>query len=194
MRKDSSGREFACRVRRAIAISLRGVAILCGLAGASHAEVLSVGASGFEVREQLPVAASPATVYQAAITPSRWWDAEHSYSGSAANLTLDARAGGCWCETLPGGGSVQHLVVVNVMPGKLLRLRGALGPLQGMGVDGALSIRIESTPSGAQVTLTYVAGGYSAQGFDELSKGVDQVLGQQLERLKRAIETGRPTA
>ncbi|HLW24096.1 MAG TPA: SRPBCC family protein [Steroidobacteraceae bacterium] len=165
--------------------------LLSALARPSEAEVVGVSASGFEVREQASIAASPATVYQAAITPSAWWDAAHSYSGS---LTLDARAGGCWCETLPGGGSVQHMVVVNAMPGKLLRLRGALGPLQGMGVEGALSIRIESGASGAQVSLTYAVGGYSARGFEELSKGVDQVLALQLERLKRLIETGRPTA
>src|SRR5579871_4919363 len=176
------GRSAEHRSRRAPAIGMAAWVLLSALARPSEAEVVGVSASGFEVREQASIAASPATVYQAAITPSAWWDAAHSYSGS---LTLDARAGG-W--------SVQHMVVVNAMPGKLLRLRGALGPLQGMGVEGALSIRIESGASGAQVSLTYAVGGYSARGFEELSKGVDQVLALQLERLKRLIETGRPTA
>lgn len=160
----------------------------------------SVAANGFEVREEADVAASPAHVYRALILPSRWWDPAHSYSGKAANLTLEPRAGGCWCERLTDGGSVQHLVVVNATSGKLLRLRGALGPLQGMGVDGALSIKIESSPAagnpaaGSHVTLTYAVGGYASQGFEQIAKTVDEVLSRQLTRLKRLIETGRPTA
>ena len=50
------------------------------------AEVTSVASSGFEVREQVHVAAAPAAVYAALITPSRWWDSEHTLSGKAANL------------------------------------------------------------------------------------------------------------
>ena len=70
------------------------------------------------------------------------------FSKSAANLTLDAKAGGCWCETLPDGGSVEHLVVVFADPGKTLVMRGALGPLQGLGVEGALSIVLKPAGDG----------------------------------------------
>jgi uncharacterized protein YndB with AHSA1/START domain len=156
------------------------------------AEVTAVGSEGFEVREQVHVAAPPAAVYAALITPARWWDPQHTYSGNAASLTLDAKAGGCWCERLADGGSVLHLVVVYAAPGKGLRLRGALGPLQAMGVEGAMSFSLKGGNGGTDLTVTYAVGGYSREGFDKLSKAVDDVLVEQSARLQRLIETGAP--
>ena len=66
----------------------------------------------------------------------------HTVSKDAANLSLELRAGGCFCERLKDGGSVQHLQVAYTAPWAGLRLRGALGPLQMEGVDGALAWRI----------------------------------------------------
>jgi uncharacterized protein YndB with AHSA1/START domain len=154
------------------------------------AEVAGVGASGFEVREKVHIGAAPDAVYAAVITPKRWWDPKHTYSGDAGRLTLDPKAGGCWCETLPGGGAVEHLTVVYLEPGKAIRLRGALGPLQAMGVAGALTISLTPVEGGTDLTLTYAVGGYVKDGFDDLSKGVDGVLGLQVTRLKKLIETG----
>jgi len=165
--------------------------LMCGHAAA---EVKSVGNSGFEVREQAHVAAAPAAVYAALIAPERWWDSEHSYSGSAANITLDAKAGGCWCEALPDGGSALHLTVVYAAPGKALRLRGALGPLQAMGVEGSMTITVKGDSGGTVLTLDYAVGGYSKDGFETLSKAVDGVLGQQVARLQRLVETGAAAA
>jgi hypothetical protein len=152
------------------------------------AEVISAGQSGFEIRETAHVAAAPDKAYAALLQLSRWWSSEHTYSGSAANLTLDARAGGCWCETLIDRGSVEHMHVVYVAPGKVLRLRGALGPLQGLGVEGAMTLSIKAGASGTDITMSYAAGGYVKDGFDGLSKGVDHVLGEQLERLRKLID------
>jgi len=70
----------------------------------ASAEVVAVGGNGFEVRETVRTAA-PDKVYGALLNPAHWWNSEHTFSGSAANLALDARAGGCWCETLPDGGA-----------------------------------------------------------------------------------------
>ncbi len=128
-------------LRRIVQTALRGAAFSFALAHSSTAvgAVADVGATGFTVHETVEIAAPPDKVYAALATPAQWWSSTHTFSGSAANLTLDARAGGCWCETLPNGGSVQHLIVVFAAPGKTLRLRGALGPFQGMGVDGALT-------------------------------------------------------
>lgn len=155
-----------------------------------YAAVEDEAANGFTVSETADIEASPDRVYQAVLAPARWWSSEHTYSHDAANLALDARAGGCWCETLPGGGSVQHLVVVNVIPDKLLRLRGALGPLQGMAVDGAMTYSLHAVNDRTQLTLTYAVAGYSKQGFAELAKAVDSVLDEQTVRLARFIETG----
>lgn len=154
------------------------------------AAVDDAASNGFTVSETADIAAAPDRVYDALLAPARWWSSEHTYSHSSANLTLDARAGGCWCETLPGGGSVQHMVVVNVIPGKLLRLRGALGPLQGMAVEGAMTFSLQPTANKTRLTLSYTVGGYAKQGFGELAKAVDSVLGEQTARLARYIETG----
>jgi Polyketide cyclase / dehydrase and lipid transport len=152
------------------------------------AEVISAGQNGFEIRETVHVTAAPDKAYAALLQPARWWSSEHTFSGSAANLKLEARAGGCWCEALPDGGSVEHMRVVYVAPGKVLRLRGALGPLQGLGVEGAMTWSVKAGASGADITIGYAAGGYVKDGFDGLSKGVDHVLGEQLERLRKLID------
>jgi uncharacterized protein YndB with AHSA1/START domain len=135
-----------------IAGSVLAIALL---AAPAHGSVDDVGATGFAVTETAQIGAPPDRVYEAMIEPSRWWSPDHTYSHDAANLTLDAKAGGCWCETLPGGGSVQHLVVVNAMPGRVLRLRGALGPLQSMAVDGALTLSVRAANKGTLLTMTY---------------------------------------
>ncbi len=137
-----------------------GLAFFLACAGGTRAAVVSSAANGFEVREEAYVAAKADAVYAVIVAPSRWWDSAHTFSGSAANLTLDAHAGGCWCETLAGGGTVQHLSVVLAIPGKMLRLRGALGPLQGLGADGAMTWRISPLQDGSDVELTYAVGGF----------------------------------
>jgi uncharacterized protein YndB with AHSA1/START domain len=159
--------------------------------GRAAADVLSVAANGFEVRETVHTAAPPDQVYAALLQPARWWSSDHTFSRRAANLILDARAGGCWCETLPNGGSVEHLKVVYVAPGKALRLRGALGPLQALAVDGAMTWSVQSVAGGTDISLTYAVGGYVKDGFDDLSKGVDHVFGEQLLRLKKLVD-GEP--
>lgn len=158
----------------------------------SAAEVASVAAQGFEVRELVHVAAAPSAVYAALITPSRWWDSKHTFSGDASRLTLEAKAGGCWCETLADGGSVQHMTVVYAAPAKALRFRGGLGPLQAIGVEGSLTVTLTAAAGGTDMKFAYSVGGYSKDGFDDLSKGVDGVLGLQAARLKKLIETGNP--
>lgn len=172
---------------RAAALAL-AAAVACGTGGRAMAEVVSAAGNGFEVRETAHIAAAADKVYAALLIPANWWSSDHTFSHSAANLALDARAGGCWCETLPGGGSVEHLRVVYVAPGKVLRLRGALGPMQAMAVEGSMTWILKSAADGTDLSMSYGVGGYNKDGFDELSKVVDRVLGEQVERLKRLVE------
>jgi hypothetical protein len=169
-----------------------GVVTLLLTGGQAAAEVIDLAANGFEVRESVHVAASPDKAFAVLLQPSRWWASDHTFSGSAANLKLDARAGGCWCEILPDGGSVEHLRVVYVAPGKTLRLRGALGPFQGLAVDGAMTWSVKSNGSGSDISVTYVVGGFAKDGFDGLSKAADHVIGEQIERLKKTIDGTGP--
>jgi hypothetical protein len=87
------------------------------------------------------------------------------------------------------------MTVVYAAPGKMLRLRGALGPLQSMGAEGAMTWTLTQTlDGGTAVTLDYAVGGYSPQGFDRWSKAVDGVLAEQLMRLQTYVQTGHPDA
>ena len=102
------------------------------------------------------------------------------------------REGGCFCESLPNGGSVRHLEVVYADPGNALRLIGGLGPLQATATTGAMTWQLAKVDGGTKITLTYTVGGYVPQGLDSWAQAVDGVVGEQLERLARFIETGDP--
>jgi uncharacterized protein YndB with AHSA1/START domain len=154
----------------------------------SLASVSDVGSSGFTLKIETHIAAAPDKVYAALIEPARWWSSDHTYSGDAKNLHLAAKAGGCWCETLANGGSVEHLRVVYVDPGKTLRLRGALGPFQGLGVAGALTWKLKPAADGTDLSVTYALGGYNKDGFAQLSQAGDEVLTAQVGRLKKWLE------
>jgi uncharacterized protein YndB with AHSA1/START domain len=161
------------------------------MAAPAAAEVLDRAATGFTVRVVATVAAPPPAVF-AALTRDvgLWWDKAHTYSGDAGNLSIDARPGGCFCERLADGGGVEHGVVVNLQPPRLLRMRGALGPLQGLGVAGSLTWQIEAAGTGSTLTFTQVAGGYAAGGLDALADAVDMVLARQVALLKAHVERG----
>jgi len=167
-------------------------ALLLTVCAAAAANVVDVASNGFTVQVTAHFAAPADMVFAALIKPARWWGPDHTFSHDAANLTLDAKAGGCWCEKLPRGGSAVHLTVVYVDPGKVLRLRGALGPFQGFGDEGALTWALKAAGDGTDLSVTYALGGYYKDGFGELSKAADGVLTEQVARLQRAIETGSP--
>ena len=174
----------------AAAMSLNGLSARAESSRPSHVSDLT--STGFTLQISTHIAASPEKVYAALLEPARWWSSDHTYSGNARNLHLDAKAGGCWCETLPNGGSVQHLTVVYVEPGKALRLRGALGPFQGLGVDGALTWSLKPAAAGTDLSLVYRLGGYNKEGFAQLSQAADEVLTEQLDRLKKSIAPTSP--
>jgi len=159
-----------------------------GLAGSAEAEVKSVAPSGFEIVETMTIHAPPEQVYAALGKIGQWWSSSHTFSRDASNLSLDLKAGGCLCERLKDGGSVQHLIVVYAAPGEGLRLRGALGPLQMEGVDGTLAWALKPSEGGTNLTQSYVVGGYIRSGMDNWAPKVDGVLHEQLDRLQRFVE------
>jgi uncharacterized protein YndB with AHSA1/START domain len=172
------------RIARGLAPLLAALLAAC----AASAEVVDAGDTGFSVKV---VQTGAARAYAAAAAVGKWWDPAHTYSGDAANLSIDARPQGCWCEKLPGGG-VRHMTVVFASPGKILRFEGGLGPLQSMGVSGVMTWTFQTAGEATTVELTYVIGGYSRGGFKEISAGVDAVLRGQIERYRRYVDTGKP--
>jgi len=156
------------------------------------AEVIDSAVNGFAVRNVAQIAAHPSRVYNtAASLLSRWWNPAHTFSNNSANLSLDARPGGCLCEIVANGGVV-HLTVVHVVAQQEIRFSGGLGPLQQTGVAGAMIWKLTEAAGGTQFEWTYSVGGYMPGGLAAIAPAVDAVLADQLTRLKRFVETGRP--
>lgn len=169
----------------------RAIALAALLAAApAAAEVTSASPAGFESVNIVTVPVAPDAAYAALLRVGAWWNGSHSYSGDAANLTLDAKAGGCFCERWAGN-AVEHMRVVAVRPGAMLRLSGGLGPLQGEGVAGALTWSLKAASGGTEITQTYVVGGHVRGGMEAIAAPVDAVLAEQLERLRAHLAARR---
>jgi uncharacterized protein YndB with AHSA1/START domain len=167
--------------------------IFCTVGAAlAAAEVADSSAGGFTVKTTFTIQASPDEVYHHLIHIGDWWDSEHTYSGDAHNMAIEERAGGCFCEKLAKGGSVRHLEVLFVAPGKTLRMGGGLGPLQGIASSGSMTIKLSPADGGTKLEMTYAVAGYLPAGMNNLAEPVDSVLTGQFTRLKNLSERGDP--
>ncbi len=162
----------------------------------TSAEVIKQGESSFVTRHAVVVKADPFETWQALITPSKWWNSNHTWSADAENLYISPQGGGCFCELLPlpkdspdgiRRGSAQHMTVVLADPARALRMRGALGPLQSEPVDGVLTMTITPTDKGTAIVFEYVVGGYMRFETAEIARAVDGVMGQQITGLARLL-------
>jgi hypothetical protein len=167
------------------------IGLLVAAPAPASAEVVSASANGFEVREIVNLVVPPEIALSSFSDIGAWWDPEHTYSGTSANLTLDLVPGGCFCERFPNGGGIEHMRVAYVEPGKHIILTGSLGPLLYEATSGVMDVQVKSTAGGSQLTLDYRVAGFARGGADKLAVGVDQVLAGQLKRL-RAYATARP--
>src|SRR5260370_41131151 len=99
-------------------------------AATAKTDVVDSASNGFTVKATLQIQAAPKDVYRQLIhNVGDWWNSAHTYSGDAHNLTIEEKAMGCFCEKLPNEGSVRHMQVVSLMPGKSLGMTEDLGPL-----------------------------------------------------------------
>lgn len=158
--------------------------VLLLVAAPALAEVKDSGPGGFSVESTRTVAVAPAVAWEGLVSDvDRWWSKDHTWWGADATLSLDPRAGGCFCERGRDGREAMHLQVAFVDPGATLRLAGGLGPLQGMGLHGVMEWRLEPDGQGTRITLAYRAGGYAPDDLTPLAAAVDRVLAQQLDGL-----------
>jgi uncharacterized protein YndB with AHSA1/START domain len=166
------------------------------IAAPAHAEPVAQTDAGFIVRHVVEVTAPPEDAWQALIAPAEWWSGDHTFSGDAKNLAIDARAGGCFCEVLPGEGDkgwlnprggVEHMRVVLADRPKALRMIGALGPLQSEALQGALTVTLKPIEGGTRLTWEYVVGGYMRYTREQIAPAVDKVIGEQLTRLAERL-------
>jgi hypothetical protein len=177
-------------------IFLALLVLVCGASVISPAaaEVAAASPSAFLIQAQASVPASPAHSWRALTRVGGWWSSAHTFSGDARRLSLDPRAGGCWCERW-NGQSVEHarVVMVSAHEGvRTLRVVGGLGPLQELGVTGVLTFTIAPDPAGAKIALSYRVSGDAGLGLDAVAPFVDQVLMEQFGRLVRYAGGGSP--
>lgn len=171
---------------------LAGAAALLPLAAPAAAEIVQATPAGFDVKQVVTVDASITRTWTALLKPQSWWDHDHTYSDDSANLSLDPRAGGCFCEAIPESkGAVEHARIVYIQGPRMLRMNGAIGPLQAEAVMGTMTFKLDpETATTTRVTLEYIVGGYVRAGADTLAPKVDEVLATQLIGLKAAAEAG----
>ena len=165
------------------------LAFVAALAAApAAAELTASGPDGMASQNEAVVPLATDEVWITLTDPSAWWDGSHSYSGDTANLLFDPVAGGCLCELLPdGGGTVEHLRIVTALPGRLLRMSGAMGPLQSEALTGTLSISLEAVDGGTRISWDYLVSGFARFDLEEIAPAVDRMHSEQLARLVQEL-------
>ena len=175
--------------RRAPALVLAAL-LACGAVPAVAA-TSDVTPTGFLVTVRHEVRAGSARLWTALGEIDKWWNPSHSYSGVAVNLSLARYAGGCFCERW-NAHSIEHARVVLALENRMLRLQGALGPLQALAASGVLTFELTAKDGGTALLVTYRVAGNEAAGLPALAGPVDNVIAEQMRRLAAYVDTGRP--
>jgi len=171
-------------------IPLVGLSMLA--AAPASAEVLSAGPNGFEVQHVVNLVIPQPKAFAAFGDVAQWWNKDHTYSGDAARMSMQVRPGGCFCETLDGGGGIEHMRVTYVQPGERMVLTGSLGPLLFEATAGVMDVKVERIAGGSRVTMNYRAAGFAKGGAANMAPLVDQVLGEQMKRFRVYAAGGAP--
>jgi hypothetical protein len=156
--------------------------LLATFAASANAEVIAASSDHYTLRHEAVSALAPAALWNRLVHPETWWSPAHSYSGDAANLSLDLSAGGLWQEEWDGG-SVTHGTVIYVNPGEQLRLEAPFGPLQSMAVNVVWTITVLPDGTGSRVIFDEVANGSDASNLDKIAGAVDGVKAEAMQRL-----------
>lgn len=167
--------------------SVSALLVLGAFANNATADVVDSDQHGFTLLNEVVVDATRAEAWVAAVeNVDQWWNANHTISGDAALLSIDARPLGCFCENT--GGGVVHLLVTTVSRDVNLRMTGGLGPLGLMGVNGNMTWEFFDVDGGTKIRFSYAVGGYSPDGLDSIADGVDFVIAEALLSLKTYID------
>ena len=156
----------------------------------ANAEVVNASPDGFELKLERHSERLPKPQFDRILRISEWWSGEHTYSGDASNLRITTlAAGGQWRETWAAG-DVEHGRVLSGSRADgiwMVRFEAALGPLQGMGVNGVLTIEVKpSGDTGSNVSFSYMVTGADFQELDQIAPVVDGVLEEQIDNLVSA--------
>ena len=158
----------------------------------ASAEVVSSSPTGFHIRHVVQMVVPPPLAYAGFTRVASWWDGDHTYSGDAANLSLNVTPGGCFCERVPKtGGGIEHMRVAYVEPGKRIVLTGSLGPLLFEATSGVMDVKVDRVAGGSKVTIDYKVAGFASGNGQALAPLVDSVLANQFKRF-RTYAAARP--
>ncbi len=152
------------------------------------ADVQTAAEQNMSVQATVTVKATPEAAWEHLLKIGTWWSGDHTWSGDAKNLTLNAVPGGGFDESLPGNGFVRHMQVIYSAPGKKLRMTGLLGPLQEHALQGTMTISLKSEGDKTTILTTYNVAGHFPGGLEKLAPLVDQVITEQFTRLEKRID------
>ena len=123
------------------------------LASPASAAVIAADDHGFEVQNSVNLVVPQDQAFAAFGQVGQWWNNEHTYSGDAKRMSLQMRAGGCFCEPLENGGGIEHMRVTYVQPGERIVMTGSLGPLLFEATAGVMDVKVERIAGGSKVTM-----------------------------------------
>lgn len=166
-------------------------ALTATLSVPAAAATSEVSPAGFIVSLRYEVNATPHRLWESLGEPAKWWNPSHTWSGNAANLSLSRQASGCFCERW-GANSVEHGRVVYAAEDSVLRLLGALGPLQALAVDAVLTFAIAQKDGKTVLQVSYRVSGNASAALQDLAGPVDGVIAEQARRLVAYAESGKP--
>jgi len=147
----------------------------------ANAEVQVSHTDGFIVSQQRTLQANTDAVFTRMTAGlSIWWDANHSFSGSSANLKPDRD---CLCEAWDEN-LVRHLNTVSWIAGDKVILQGGMGPLKELGLSGTMIWSVTATSARDTVVhWKYHVSGIADADLLALAPVVDGVLSGQMDRL-----------
>lgn len=161
---------------------LFAVVALTLFAAPAAAEVVSRTPDSFTLRYAAGAGVAPRDIPASLEALPQWWDGAHSYTGSAANLSLDLSEGGCWCEKLADGTDFDHGRTVSVAADRIV-FHAPFGPMRGKATRAELVV---TWPGGIPTWTMTVEG----PGIGSLADPVDGVMGAGYQRWRTWHERG----
>jgi len=152
------------------------------------ADVQTAAEQNMTVQTTVTVKATPEAAWEHLLKIGTWWSSDHTWSGDAKNLTLNAVPGGGFDESLTNNGFVRHMQVIYSDPGKKLRMIGVLGPLQEHALQGTMTISLKAEGDKTIISTTYHVSGHFPGGLEKIAPLVDQVITEQFTRLGKQVD------
>lgn len=166
--------------------TLLAAAVMALFAGPVSAEVVARAADSFTLRYAVGAEIAPGDIPGTLTDLPKWWDSAHTYSGSAANLSLDLTPGGCWCEKLADGTDFDHGRTVSVEADRMV-FHAPFGPMRGKTSRADLTVTWPAANRGWTPTWTMVVEG---PGIGAMAEAIDAVMGAGYQRWLHYLEYG----